>query len=107
MKKKAKPDYGAFLAAFESSIASDITGKLVRSKSGRDMGNHYLVLAAAGDILFLADGRRRSIANPKKKNIRHVQIVHRVAADIMNKENKELPSDLQIRAAIAKMIKEG
>ena len=107
MKKKDKFDYGAFLAAFESSINCDITGKLVRSKSGHDKGKFYLVVAAAGDMLFLVDGRKRTIANPKKKNIRHVQLVHSVAADIMNKKNKELPSDLQIRAAIAKMTKEG
>ena len=107
MKKKLYPDYGAFLTAFKSSIGSDMQGKLVRSKSGHDKGKFYLVLATADGILFLADGRKRGITNPKKKNISHVQIVHRVAADIMNNENKALPSDLEIRAAIAKMIKEG
>lgn len=70
-------------------------GRLVRSKSGRDKGRYYLVLARAADILYLADGQKRTIANPKKKNYRHVQIVHKVAADLMNKKNGELPSDLE------------
>jgi len=107
MKKKAFTDYGAFLTAVSSSCRSDMIGRLVRSKSGHDKGRYYLVLAAADDMLYLADGRKRGIMNPKKKNIRHVQIVHKVAADLMNKENGKLPSDLEIRAAIAELTKEG
>ena len=107
MKKKQYPDYGAFVAAVLSSYDSEMIGRLVRSKSGRDKGRYYLVLASAADILYLADGQKRTIANPKKKNIRHVQIVHKVAADLMNKKNGELPSDLEIRAAMAELMKEG
>lgn len=107
MKKKVYPDYGAFIAAVASSYGSDMIGRLVRSKSGRDKGRYYLVLACAADILYLADGRKRGIANPKKKNIRHVQIVHRIAADLMNKKHGDLPSDVGIRAAMAELMKEG
>lgn len=107
MKKKQYPDYGAFVDAVLSSYDSEMIGRLVRSKSGRDKGRYYLVLARAADILYLADGQKRTIANPKKKNIRHVQIVHKVAADLMNKKNGELPSDLEIRAAMAELMKEG
>lgn len=106
MKKKQYPDYGAFIAAVSSSYDSPMTGRLVRSKAGHDKGRYYLVLACAADILYLADGRKRGIANPKKKNIRHIQIVHKVAADLMNKSGK-LPSDLEIRAAMAELMKEG
>lgn len=107
MKKKIYPDYGAFLAAVRSSNSSAMIGRLVRSKTGHDKGHYYLVLAQAEDRLYLVDGRKRGLANPKKKNISHVQIVHKVAADLMNEEHANLPSDLEIRAALAHLMKEG
>ena len=96
-----------FLDAVSSSYHSDMIGRLVRSKSGHDKGRYYLVLARADDMLFLSDGRKRGIINPKKKNICHVQVVHKVAADLMDTKDGKLPSDLEIRAAIAELIKEG
>ncbi len=57
MKKKQYPDYGAFMEAISSSYDSQMIGRLVRSKAGRDKGRYYLVLARAADILYLADGR--------------------------------------------------
>lgn len=107
MKKKIYPDYGTFTAAVASSYGSSWQGRLVRSKAGRDKGHLYLVLACAENILYLADGRTRGAANPKKKNICHVQTFHRVAADLVEKMSGTLPSDLEIRAAIAELIKEG
>ncbi|MBQ1501328.1 MAG: KOW domain-containing RNA-binding protein [Firmicutes bacterium] len=106
MKKKKYPDYGAFVTAVASSYGGEWQGRLVRSKAGHDKGHFYLVLACAGNILYLADGRRRGVANPKKKNISHVQIVHKVAADFVKDEGLTLPSDLDIRAAVSKLIKE-
>ena len=106
MKKKIYPDYGAFVSAVASSYGGEWQGRLVRSKAGHDKGKFYLVLACAGNMLYLADGHQRGIANPKKKNICHVQIVHKVAADFMNRESGTLPSDLEIRAAMTELIKE-
>lgn len=107
MKKKVYPDYGAFCAAVATSRDDGMRGQLVRSRAGHDKGNYYLVLARADDMLFLADGRKRGVKNPKKKNIRHIQVVHRVAADLMTHVDAALPSDVEIRAALAKLIKEG
>jgi hypothetical protein len=106
MKKKVYPDYGALLIAAASSSDDGMRGQLVRSRAGHDKGSFYLVLARAEDTLYLADGRKRGVTNPKKKNIRHVQVVHRVAADLMPTD-KALPSDLEIRAALAQLMKEG
>ncbi|MCR4712169.1 MAG: KOW domain-containing RNA-binding protein [Clostridia bacterium] len=78
-------------------------GQLVRSKAGRDSGRYYLVLRAETDFLLVADGRRRPVENPKRKNIRHLQPVHRVAADSWVREGKQ-PSNEQVRAAIKAML---
>ena len=49
-------------------------GQLVRSKAGRDRGEHYLVLEVIGTRrVLLVNGRSRSLECPKQKNITHLQ----------------------------------
>ena len=47
-------------------------GKSVRSRAGRDHGRLYVVLDWNERWVFVANGSKRSIANPKKKNIQHL-----------------------------------
>ncbi|MDR2421414.1 MAG: hypothetical protein LBD49_04870 [Oscillospiraceae bacterium] len=46
---------------------------IVVSLKGRDAGGEFLVTAEEGEYLYLADGRRRRIENPKKKKRKHVR----------------------------------
>ena len=73
-------------------------GQLVMSKSGHDKGSCYLVIGIEKTFLLLADGRKRGIENPKRKNMRHVQKTHWVAADLneLLKKGKEI-KNLEIR----------
>lgn len=50
-------------------------GDLVLSKAGRDKGKYFLVVAVSGAIATLVDGRTRKVSNPKKKNIKHLEMV--------------------------------
>lgn len=53
-------------------------GQLVRSKAGRDKGKHYLVIKVLSPReVLLADGRRRPLSRPKKKNALHLQAYSR------------------------------
>lgn len=47
-------------------------GSVVLSKQGRDKGNYFLVTAVENGYVLLADGGARKLANPKKKNVKHV-----------------------------------
>ena len=78
-------------------------GQLVRSKAGRDKDTYYLVLGRALDILYLADGRKRGVKSPKKKNIRHVQRCNRIAADAVAAAQGRVLRDEEIRAGISKL----
>ncbi len=60
-------------------------GQLVRSLAGRDKGSYYLVLAQKGRQVWVVDGRKRGIEQPKKKNRRHLQHEGKVAADFARK----------------------
>lgn len=51
-------------------------GQFVISKAGRDRGKHFLVydvLNAA--FVRVVDGNSRKVMNPKKKNVRHLQVI--------------------------------
>ena len=56
-------------------IPIDISvGDIVVSAAGRDCGRCFVVIGSAGDgYVLLADGRRRRVEKPKKKNLRHVR----------------------------------
>lgn len=48
-------------------------GSVVLATAGRDAGRFFLVAAVDGADLFLADGDRRTLSHPKRKNPAHVQ----------------------------------
>ncbi|NLA26671.1 MAG: RNA-binding protein [Firmicutes bacterium] len=49
-------------------------GQLVRSRAGRDKGNHYLIIKVISPReVLLSNGRNRPLARPKKKNVIHLQ----------------------------------
>ena len=80
-------------------------GQVVRSKQGRDRGSWYAVIGIEKTFLLLADGRKRGVKNPKRKNIIHVQPVRRVAADLAAEcIEGMLPRDEVIRAAITSLM---
>lgn len=48
------------------------TGQIVASRTGRDVTRWYVVLGSEGGRILLADGERRTLAAPKRKNPRHL-----------------------------------
>jgi hypothetical protein len=55
--------------------SADLVGMVVTSIAGRDAGDRYVVVAAAGrDMVLVADGRRRGRERPKKKNVKHLTV---------------------------------
>lgn len=48
---------------------------IVLSIAGRDKGNYYVVVGLDKDKVLVADGKYKTIEKPKKKNIKHLQLV--------------------------------
>ena len=48
-------------------------GRLAFSRAGHDKGKLYLIVRQEGERVWLADGRTRSVQDPKKKNRKHIQ----------------------------------
>ena len=47
-------------------------GSVVVSSAGKDKGSYLAVLLTDASGLWIADGRRRPLERPKRKNPRHV-----------------------------------
>lgn len=52
-------------------------GWLARSLAGHDKGQWYVIVRADETGIYVADGRLRKAQNPKRKNLRHLQICKR------------------------------
>ena len=62
-------------------------GTVVRSKAGRDKGKAYCVYKIVDkDFVELINGDLRKIENPKRKRIKHLDILN--SSDLKNKLDK-------------------
>lgn len=77
-------------------------GKFATSKAGHDKYCIYVVIAQEGDFVYLCDGRLKTLGRPKKKNIKHIQIINRTVDEELRSRliNKETIIDEQIKYAI-------
>ena len=68
---------------------------VVLAKAGRDAGSCYWVVRCEGGYCWIADGHRRKISSPKKKNPRHL------AATNHSISREEVTSDRALRRKLA------
>ena len=77
---------------------TDLGGKLATSLCGHDKGKLYVIIECNNEEVFLADGEKRTIANPKKKNRRHIQPILHLPQEVQ--EVLSECSDLTIKRAL-------
>lgn len=80
-------------------------GQLVKSAAGRDTDHIYVVVGfQKPHFLLLVDGRDRGVAKPKKKNIRHLNVLNSIAKDVADKLKTGVKvTDEHIRYAITSL----
>ena len=89
------------------SVVNISMGQLVTSVAGRDQMQVYLVVGIKNNkILSLVNGRERKMANPKQKNIRHVNVLKSIAKGLAEKLQSGMKiTDEEIRQAIQVLYK--
>lgn len=81
----------------------NLVGSLILSKTGRDANTIYLVYFQDKDYVYLVNGAAKKIANPKKKNIKHIQSLNYVCEAIKDKiTTKSKVFDSEIFSCIKK-----
>ena len=78
---------------------------LAKSKAGHDKNHIYLVMKRQDDIVYLVNGKTRTCDNPKKKKLKHVQLIKRTDDTITGRinDNAALTNE-DIKYAIKKYI---
>ena len=59
----------------ESRTAGFNPGQIVRTVAGREAGERFMVVGLDERFLLLADGRKRLVNRPKRKNPCHVRLL--------------------------------
>lgn len=52
-------------------------GMLAKSKAGHDSGKIYVICGKDDRYIYLTDGERRTLERPKKKKVKHVQVIYK------------------------------
>ena len=85
----------------DAPVVTDTVGMIATSRAGRDAGDRYVVVGLVeGDTVLVADGRKRGIERPKRKNIKHL-VVHGPAHGVAERlRNGQQVTDEDLRATL-------
>lgn len=70
-------------------------GEFVFSINGRDEGKCFVVISEQDNYLYLCDGKRRKVSNPKKKKLKHVGLTGKISG--LAKERLSMSGELTNR----------
>ena len=79
--------------------------EFAKSMAGHDRNHIYLVTGKDERFVYLADGNVKLLAEPKKKNRKHIQIIHRLPEEVLGQEVTDLTVKRAIKA-YARILKE-
>lgn len=91
----------------------DYRGCLAFSKAGHDKGKVYVIVGTEGDIAFLSDGRLKPVTSPKKKKLKHLQVVNKTYDYYLRQfDNSDIkaghsPTNEEVARAIKLFIRKG
>lgn len=51
------------------------TGMFAKARAGHDAGRFYVIIGIDREYVYLADGRLKTVEKPKKKKVKHVQVI--------------------------------
>ncbi len=85
-----------------------VIGRFAWSKAGRDEGRLFIITAVVDDNhVLLADGELRRVDNPKKKKLRHLEILSdRAEAVLAVLLSRRKPQDAELREAIRRRLEQ-
>lgn len=65
-------------------------GLLATSLRGHDKAKIYVIVGRDAEYVYLCDGKYRPLANPKRKNQKHIQIIRKnTQASFVKKRQKQ------------------
>lgn len=82
-------------------------GKLAFSKAGHDKDSIYVIIKFDQEYVYLVDGILKKLEKPKKKRIKHIQIINEIPANIAESlQTGKKVTDEDIKRAIKIFLKQ-
>ena len=79
-----------------------MTFTMAKSIAGHDKTEVYVVIREDGDAVYLAIGKNRTVTSPKRKKLKHVQLIKNIPAEVSAVSEKENDfNDLWIKRVIS------
>ncbi|NLL93598.1 MAG: hypothetical protein GX225_05650 [Clostridiales bacterium] len=75
-------------------------GSFCKSKAGHDKDEIFIILREAGEYVYLIDGCRRKIANPKRKKKKHIEPTSYIYNEVKDKIKESVIRDCEVRKFI-------
>lgn len=64
-------------------VKTAVIGGICKSTQGRDKGRHYIISEVTADgAVLVVDGNFKKLASPKKKNLKHIELLPESAETI-------------------------
>ncbi len=81
--------------------------EFAKSKAGHDKDEIFIILYIEDEYVYLVDGKSRSIDKPKKKKMKHIQVINRIDHELQRKIEANITiNDEDIKRAIKLYVKE-
>lgn len=80
-------------------------GMMAWSRAGHDKGKLYVILHVEGEFAYLADGRTRPLERPKKKRLKHIQVIRKIPENRKKLQETEMMNE-DIKWQIKHFMKE-
>ena len=82
----------------------DLIGRGCKAKAGHDKDEYFIIVSFEENFVYLSDGKSRSLENPKKKKIKHVELLDFKSEDVKSKLiNSEKITNSDIREVIEEL----
>lgn len=81
-------------------------GSLVYANAGRDKGSLFVAVRVYGGYIEIADGRKRKLQKPKRKNIKHISPAGETVKpeELTNKKLRRLIREYKTHTAFQQTI---
>lgn len=67
-------------------------GNLAFSKAGHDKREIFVIIKEEPEYVYLVDGKSRTVDKPKRKNKKHIQVIHFIEGSLL----KKISADIKI-----------
>ncbi|MBR2847092.1 MAG: hypothetical protein IKB89_03365 [Clostridia bacterium] len=65
-------------------------GMIVKPQSGHRINKHFVLVETDENFVYIADGKRKRLSNPKKKNKKHVVVTDKQKVDLNTQTDKSI-----------------